>query len=131
VTTVVAAGTARVVQRARSEFLCRHRPRNALRAQTPSGIDSAAQHTLVDNIQLAQAMGAEVVKLEGADVVDAILQFAVRRGVTLVVVGQRRRSRIQRFLKASVVDRLVNNGAGVDVLVVSFDPVLPHAGRSR
>lgn len=88
-------------------------------------IDSTVQRTLVDNIQLAQTMGAEVMKLEGDDVADAICTFAVRKGVTLLIVGQSRRSRIHRAIKGSVVDQLVNNAAGLDVLVVSFDPAKP------
>ena len=93
-------------------------------------IDSTVQRTLVDNIQLAQTMGAEVVKLEGEDVADAICRFAIKRGVTLLIVGQSKRSRLHHFMKGSVVDRLVNNEAGLDVLVVSFDPVKPAGARA-
>jgi two-component system sensor histidine kinase KdpD len=85
-------------------------------------IDSTVQRTLVQNIQLAQSMGAEVVKLEGDDVADALCRFAVKKGVTLLIVGQSKRPRLHRLLKGSVVDTLVNNAQGLDVLVVSFDP---------
>jgi two-component system sensor histidine kinase KdpD len=85
-------------------------------------IDSTVQRTLVKNIQLAQSMGAEVVKLEGDDVPDALCRFAVKKGVTLLIVGQSKRSRLDHLLKGSVVDKLVNNVQGLDVLVVSFDP---------
>jgi two-component system sensor histidine kinase KdpD len=89
------------------------------------------QRTLVANIQLAQTMGAEVVKLEGDDVPDALCRFATKKGVTLLIVGQSRRPRLQRLVKGSVVDRLVNNTQGLDVLVVSFDPVKPAGTGSR
>jgi two-component system sensor histidine kinase KdpD len=82
-------------------------------------IDSTVQRTLVQNIQLAQSMGAEVVKLEGDDVAEALCSFAVKKGVTLLIVGQSKRSRLDRLLKGSVVDKLVNNAQGLDVLVVS------------
>jgi two-component system sensor histidine kinase KdpD len=93
-------------------------------------IDSTVQRTLVENIQLAQTMGAEVVKLEGDDVAEALCSFAVKRGVTLLIIGQSKRSRWYHVTRGSVVDRLVNNTEGLDVLVVSFDPPKTSEGRS-
>ncbi|MDB4899596.1 MAG: sensor protein [Gemmatimonadetes bacterium] len=92
-------------------------------------IDSTVQRTLVENIQLAQTMGAEVVKLEGDDVAQALCAFAVKKGVTLLIIGQSRRSRLRHFLTGSVVDRLVGNTQGLDVLVVSFDAPKTPGGR--
>jgi two-component system sensor histidine kinase KdpD len=94
-------------------------------------IDSTVQRTLVDNIQRAQTMGAEVVKLEGEDVADALCKFAVKKGVTLIIVGQSKRSRLQNLVRGSVVEQLVHNNHGIDVLVVSFDPVKPPTGGGR
>jgi two-component system sensor histidine kinase KdpD len=84
-------------------------------------IDATVQRKLVDNIQKAQSMGAEVVKLEGADVAETLVQFAVEHGVTLIVAGQSRRNWWQHFTRASVIDKLVNNARDIDVLVVSFN----------
>ena len=84
-------------------------------------IDAAVQRQLVNNIQLAQSMGAEVVKLDGADVAVALCSFARKKGVTLVIIGQSRRSALHHLVKGSVVRRLVNNAEGLDVLVVSFE----------
>jgi two-component system sensor histidine kinase KdpD len=75
----------------------------------------------VENIQLAQSLGAEVKKLEGPDVADALCRFAVGHGVTLLVVGQSRRSWWHRLRRGSVIDRLLANRQGLDVLVVSFE----------
>jgi two-component system sensor histidine kinase KdpD len=91
-------------------------------------IDSTLQRTLVANIQLAQTLGAEVVKLEGNDVADALSRFATRKGVTLMIVGQSKRSAWQQLLKGSVVHRLLKDAQGFDVLVVSFDPAKPAGG---
>jgi len=84
-------------------------------------IDGAVQRQLVENIQMAQAMGAEVVKVEGTDVAAAVLRFARDHRVSLVVVGQSQRSVWHRLRRGSVVDRLTNNSDGIDVQVVSFD----------
>jgi two-component system sensor histidine kinase KdpD len=92
-------------------------------------IDAAVQRRLVENIQLAQAMGAEFVKIESADVAGAIARFAVERGVTLVILGQSRRSRWHHFIFGSVIERLIAGRRGLDVLVVSLDD--RDAARSR
>jgi two-component system, OmpR family, sensor histidine kinase KdpD len=84
-------------------------------------IDATVQRKLVDNIQKAQSMGAEVVKLEGTDVAETLTKFAVEHGVTLIVAGQSRRNWWQHVTRGSVVDKLVNNTMDIDVLVVSFN----------
>jgi two-component system sensor histidine kinase KdpD len=73
----------------------------------------------VDNIQLAQSLGAEVVKLEGDDVPATLVRFAAERGVTLAIVGETRRSRWYRLRRGSIVDRLMEAQRGLDVLIVS------------
>ncbi len=88
-------------------------------AERADRIDTAVQRRLVDNIQLAQSLGAEVTKLEGTDVAEALARFAAERGVTLAVLGATRRSRWYRFRRGSVVERLLAARSGLDVLVVS------------
>jgi two-component system sensor histidine kinase KdpD len=87
--------------------------------ETADRIDATLQRHLVDNIQLAQSLGAEVVKLQGADVAATLVRFAAERGVTLVIVGETRRSRWYRLRNGSIVERLMATRAGLDVLVVS------------
>ncbi len=82
-------------------------------------IDSAVQRKLVDNIQLAQSLGAEVVTLESEDVAREIIRFAREKGISLVVVGQSRQSWWRRLRHGSVSERIVENSDGLDVLVVA------------
>ncbi|HEY3933738.1 MAG TPA: universal stress protein [Gemmatimonadales bacterium] len=89
-------------------------------AESAARIDSTVQRKLVESIQRAQGMGAEVVKLESADVAGAIRAFARERGVTLIVVGQSRRSWWHHLTHGSIVEQLTRNAEGVDVLVVSL-----------
>ena len=96
-------------------------------------IDSTVQRHLVDNIQLAQSLGAEVVKLEGNDVAETLIRFAAERGVTMAIVGETRRSRWYRLRRGSIVDRLLAGRVGLDVLVVSGadDAEVKSATRER
>jgi two-component system sensor histidine kinase KdpD len=83
-------------------------------------IDSIIQRKLVDNIQLAQSLGAEVVKLEGEDVGATLCRFAVEKGVSIIIIGQTSRSRWHRLRHRSVLETIVNNEDGLDVLVVAL-----------
>ncbi|GJG87075.1 hypothetical protein tb265_22560 [Gemmatimonadetes bacterium T265] len=100
-------------------------------AERADRIDTAVQRRLVDNIQLAQSMGAEVTKLEGEDVAVALARFAAERGVTLAVVGATRRSRWYRFRRGSVAERLLAARSGLDVLVVSVAEDADHRDARR
>jgi two-component system sensor histidine kinase KdpD len=118
----------RIAGRLNSDWYCVY-------VQTPEEradrIDSTLQRRLVDNIQLAQSLGAEIVKLEGTDVADTLTRFAAERGVTLAIVGETRRSRWYRLRRGSIVDRLLASRTGVDVLVVSiFDEPEYRNGRA-
>ena len=88
-------------------------------------IDSAVQRKLVDNIQLAQSLGAEVAKLEGEDVAREIIRFAREKGISLLIIGQTHRSWWNRLRHGSVMERIIENGDGLDVLVVA----VPHVSK--
>jgi two-component system, OmpR family, sensor histidine kinase KdpD len=108
----------RIAGRLNSDWYCVY-------VQTPSErsdrIDSAIQRRLVENIQAAQSMGAEIVKLEGSDVAAAICQFAREKNITLAIVGQSRRSFLDHIRRGSVIDKLINNTQDLDVLVAAFN----------
>ena len=89
--------------------------------ETAEKIDSTIQRRLVQNIQLAQSMGAEIVKLTGENIARALVRFANEHGVTLLIVGQSQRGFWHRLRRGSVVDDLIKNSEGIDVLVVSLE----------
>jgi two-component system sensor histidine kinase KdpD len=90
-------------------------------AESPARIDATIQRKLVENIQRAQAMGAEVEKIQSEDIPGALLEFARQRKVTLIIVGQSRLSWWHRLVRGPVIERLANNHDGIDVLVVSLE----------
>ena len=108
----------RIAGRLNSDWYCVY-------VQTPDEsadkIDAVRQRKLVENIQLAQSMGAEVVTLQDTDVAGALTRFAAQKGATLVLVGRSRRSWWKRRRRGSVVDRLLKESSRLDVLVVSSD----------
>lgn len=106
----------RIAGRLNSDWYCVYVQTSA---ESADRIDATVQRKLVDNLQFAQSLGADVVKLVGDDVAAALARFADERRVSLAVVGQTRRSRWHRLRRGSVVERLIEFRAGLDVLVVS------------
>jgi two-component system sensor histidine kinase KdpD len=88
-------------------------------SEAPERIDSEAQRRLIENEALARELGAELVRLESEDPATALLHFARTHRVSDVVVGRSSQPWWRRVLRRSVVDRLVDDGEGLDVHVVS------------
>ena len=87
--------------------------------ETPTTIDAEIQRHLLENIQLARDLGAEVVRLKGKDAVAAILDFARSHGVGHIVIGRSNRSFWRRLLGRSVPQRLLEEAHEFDVQVVA------------
>ena len=62
-----------------------------------------------------------MVKLKGANVADALIDFARREGITHVVFGQSARSRWDILLRGSVINRFLNEVRDATVQVVPLE----------
>jgi two-component system sensor histidine kinase KdpD len=71
------------------------------------------------HLRLAESLGAEVVRLSGATVPEAALEFARRRNVTRIVLGKPRHSRWRDRLRGSLVDELIRGSGDIEVHVLS------------
>lgn len=89
--------------------------------EAPTRIDSEAQRHLLQNIEKARELGAEVVRVQASDPVTGLLDFARSHGVGLMIVGRTEQPWWKRWMGRSVDQRLVREAHGLDVLVVSFD----------
>ena len=79
---------------------------------------SAAQHgALVENINLAMALGATVVYRESEDVAGAILSFVRSEGVRVLVLGRPHRRGLLGRVAPGVALRVLEDASGIDVLV--------------
>ena len=107
----------RIAGRLNSDWYCVYVQTSDERADR---IDTTIQRKLVENIQMAQRLGAEVVKLIGENVAEELCRFASERGVTLIIAGQSKRSAWDKLRRGSVTEGLVHNKFGIDVLIVSL-----------
>ena len=90
--------------------------------ETPAGAARAdhADHraSLARNIALAESLGATVVRVHADRPADGLIEFARREGVTHVIFGQTQRSRVELFLKGSVIDRFLRDIPDAAVQIV-------------
>jgi two-component system sensor histidine kinase KdpD len=89
--------------------------------EAPQRIDSEAQRKLLGNAEKARDLGAEVVRLRSTDPAAAMLDFARSHRVSDVIVGRSDQPWWRRVVRRSVLQRLVDGGAGIDLHIVSFE----------
>ncbi|HVY17711.1 MAG TPA: sensor histidine kinase KdpD [Rhodopila sp.] len=97
-----------------------HAPWTALFVET-AGSQRAGEKVkaeIVEALRLAQQLGGDVVQIPGADVADAVIEYARTNNVTHVIVGKSVRPRWQQVLFGSVVQRLINRAGGINVHVI-------------
>jgi two-component system sensor histidine kinase KdpD len=76
------------------------------------------QIVLEQNLEYARKLGADVEVLSGGDAAQAILKFAMRRGITQIFVGHSTvRHDGWRRVRSNLVDRLIRSAEGIDVVV--------------
>jgi two-component system sensor histidine kinase KdpD len=81
-------------------------------------IDPRDREGLAKNIALAEALGATVVRVKADRPADGLTAFARMEGITHVVFGQSRRSRLEILMRGSVIDRFLTEVPDATVQVV-------------
>ncbi|MGA2409171.1 MAG: universal stress protein [Candidatus Binataceae bacterium] len=98
----------------------------AVHVETPAEslqkISTSDFRVLLDNINLAADLGAEVVWLKGADVLKCLLDFAHEKKITQIIVGRTHYNAWNRFFRRSLTNQLIARAVHFDVAVVSEDP---------
>jgi two-component system sensor histidine kinase KdpD len=87
--------------------------------EAPDRIRPEIQKTLVENVEKARELGAEVVRLKARDPVAALVDFARSHGVATILAGRSRRPWWQRLIRRSPVDQLFAEAVDFDLYVVA------------
>jgi len=74
-----------------------------------------------ENLRFAEDLGAEPIRVRGADIARALIQVAHDKNVGAIVIGHSRHGRLHELLRGSVVQNLLRQAGDVDVHVVA-DP---------
>ena len=82
---------------------------------------SATQHRLmIENVQLAMSLGANVVTQESEDVVGSILDFVKKEHIGLLVLGQPTRRGILGRVNPGIVNNIMEGMHEFDIVVVEL-----------
>ena len=84
-------------------------------------ISASDRDALVQNLQLAQELGAQTVTVSGLRAAEEVLAYARAHNVTKIVVGKPTHSRWRDKLFGSMLDQLVRGSGDVDVYVLTGD----------
>jgi two-component system sensor histidine kinase KdpD len=76
---------------------------------------------VVQNLRLAESLGAEVLTLSGRSITEEILTLARAKNVSTIVIGKPVRQKILDVLLGSPVDELIRKSAEIDVQVIRGD----------
>jgi two-component system sensor histidine kinase KdpD len=94
--------------------------------EAPHLIDAEAQRHLLANIEKARELGAILVRLQSAEPVNALLDYARSHGVGHLMIGRSHRPWWQQVLGRSFVARMVKEAAGFDLHIVALEDEAEH-----
>jgi two-component system sensor histidine kinase KdpD len=92
--------------------------------EQPARISQQDARQLSENIQMAEELGATIVKIKSRKAADGLIEFAKREGITHVIFGQSARNRWDILLQGSVLNRFLAEvkGAAVQIIPPSDKP---------
>ena len=92
----------------------------ALHIQTPAMLVAAQaqKDRIIENLRLAEKLGAETATVGGTNVVEETVAFGRSRNVTKIVVGKPVHSKLRAFFQGNLVDDLIRLSADMDVYVI-------------
>lgn len=113
----------RFAERGNMPWVVAHVETEAARSRT----DVAGLHAA---FQLARRLGGETVTLRGASVVDELLAYAQRRGVTSVLLGRSGAGLVARHLNRTITQRFLSRGAHFELTIIGT-PASRRLSRRR
>lgn len=94
--------------------------------EAPHLIDSEAQRHLLENMEKAKELGAEVVRLRSSRPAETLLDFARTHGIAHVLIGRSMQPWWKQVLLGSVLMRILREGQEFDLhLVAATDEERP------
>jgi two-component system, OmpR family, sensor histidine kinase KdpD len=89
--------------------------------ETPERLHYSQEHQnrLTQTLNLAEELGAHIIKTSGRKVPETVVEFARRQNITKIIVGKPLRPRWLEFISGSVVDEIIRQSGQIDVYVIS------------
>ncbi len=111
--------TAKVIRAAKRMAGDEDIPWVAVSVETPGvSVKTTAVQSIVEHFRLAESLGAETITLYGEDVAQTLVEYAREHNITRILVGKTTEPRWRRWFFGNLVDRLIDESANIDVLVI-------------
>lgn len=116
--------TKRVATRLRAEWI-------TLYVENPhaSSLSEDARNRVIQNMRLAEQLGAETVTLTGHNVTEEVLNYARKRNVSKIIVGKPTHPVWRDLVFGSVLNNLIRQSESIDVYVISGEGDTPQPAR--
>lgn len=79
------------------------------------------KNSAIQNLRLAEQLGAETRILTAMDIADEIITFARERNVTKIITNKYKKPRWKEYILGSLVERLVRKSSDIDIYIVHGD----------
>lgn len=124
-------GTAKLIRAARRMAVSLQADWMAIYVDAPYLPLSEEQRShVIQNLRLAERLGAETKILFGSDVVKEIIDFSREQNVTKIVMGKQIRSRWRDLFFRNLVDELVRHSGEIDVYIITSEFGESKVGKS-
>ena len=98
----------------------------AIHVETPRiRLSDYQRNVAIQNLRLAEQLGAETKILNGLDIVNEVISFARERNVTKIVMGKSIRARWRDWIFGSLVDEIVRYSGEIDIYIIHGDTATP------
>ncbi len=113
--------SARLLRAARRMAGTLHAPWIAAYVETPASLrfSEADRARVLENLRLAERLGAETVTLIGESAAEETIRYAAAHNVTKLVVGKPTHARWRDTMGPSFLDQVVRSSGDIDVYVIS------------
>ncbi|MDR3600931.1 MAG: sensor histidine kinase KdpD [Desulfosporosinus sp.] len=80
--------------------------------------NEAERDSLAKNLRLAETLGAEIIGLTGDNIAEEILELAIKRNVSQIIIGKPEHTRFRNIIYGSVVDKVIRHSHGISIHVI-------------
>lgn len=77
-----------------------------------------AQNNFLNNLKLAESLGAEIISLTGVTVADEIINLAKKRNITQLIIGKPMKPRPIEWFQEPIVDKIIRKSEGIRIHVI-------------
>jgi two-component system sensor histidine kinase KdpD len=79
------------------------------------------QKMLNSHLQLAKQLGAETVKLTGRSVSETLANYANKKHITQIVLGQSTRTKVETFYRGSTINKFIKKVKNVEIHLIPIN----------